>query len=136
MVNLITDEAYDGDTDSVTSEPESPWLNKDDFPDDDTVLFDADKEGLFKRKSYVVHGALGHSALVNYTHRITIDTGAGPNLVRYDILPEEWKNAIEQHPDPGMCGASGNQLTLHGVLPVNVTIRDSRTRVYFGVVSH
>lgn len=57
-------------------------MDKDEVPEDNTVLFDSDKEGLFKRKAYVLHGDLGLSALVQYTHRITIDTGADPNLIR------------------------------------------------------
>lgn len=127
------DTGYDSDAASDTSEPESPWLNDTDCTDD-AVLFDADKGALFKMKAYVVHGTLAALALVTYNHRITIDTGVGPNLLRYDLLPQEWREEIEPHPDPQMCGASGRRLAFHGVLPLNITIRDSCSRVYFGVV--
>lgn len=56
-----------------------------------------------KKKAYVVHETLGHSSVVQYNRMVTIDTGAGPNLIRYDILTDEYKDAIEPFPDPQMC---------------------------------
>lgn len=47
----IEDEIDDNETYSVIYELEFPWLSKDPFTEDDTVIFDPDKYGLVKKKT-------------------------------------------------------------------------------------
>lgn len=48
----IEEDIDDSDKDSVISEPEFPWINKDPFLEDDTVLFYPDKDGLLKSTAW------------------------------------------------------------------------------------
>ncbi len=68
------------------------------------------------------------------THRITADTGAGPNLIRSDLIPENCKDLIVPRKNPNLIGASGKKLAFRGVVPLCVRIQNLKVRIHFGVV--
>lgn len=88
------------DAQSVVSEYDEYWLNPaalDDEPPNVVVPFDVDEDEMFSLQAYMVHGSLGLTQSVLHSHRITIDAGAGPNLIRYDFILREWRIRIKKN---------------------------------------
>ncbi len=138
--NIESDtENYASDAESVA---EAPWTNDAIFSistDNDDELYDVplqmdSRADLFMRRAYVIHGSIGSSLLHMYTQRITIDTGAGPNIIRKDLVPKELVERIEKCNDPGMIGATGDSLQFLGVVRIVACIMDLRVRINFAVV--
>ena len=86
------------------------------------------------RRAYVIHGLIGESLRHMYTNRMTVDTGTGPNLIRYELVPKELRHRIEPCEDPGMIAASGNNLEFMGTVRIVVRILDFKARIHFAVV--
>lgn len=67
--------------------------------------------------------------------RAVFDTGAGPNLVRDDLLPRGWESLlIPGQPLPRITNASGKRMPVKGVIVLYLQVGDLRTRVRFYVV--
>ena len=70
-----------------------------------------------------------------YPVRAVFDTGAGPNIVRDDILPKGWERIlIPSQPLPRITNASGKRMPVRGVVLLHLQVGDLRTRVRFYVV--
>jgi hypothetical protein len=67
--------------------------------------------------------------------RAVFDTGAGPNLVRDDLLPRGWESLlIPGQPLHRITNASGKRMPAKGVIVLYLQVGDLRTRVRFYVV--
>ena len=86
----MTEPYQDDDTESVIFEPDETWANPLSNDEADAeILFDDGAEMIFKKRAYVVRGQYGRDFRLMETHRITIDTGAGPNPDTYRSSPKE-----------------------------------------------
>jgi hypothetical protein len=66
--------------------------------------------------------------------RAVLDTGAGPNPVREDILPKDWERwRVPNIPLPRIANASGKQILSKGVLVLYVQLGTTVHRVRFYV---
>jgi Retroviral aspartyl protease len=64
-----------------------------------------------------------------------LDTGAGPNLVREDVLPEDWlRYRIAGDPTYQVVGASGRTIPQRGVITLWVQLGRLRAQARFIVV--
>ena len=96
--------------------------------------FAASEKSPFSKLAYVIHGHLSYPDSVTHTYCVTIDTGCGPNLLRYDLVPPQWRTLIHEYPDPGLAGASGKKLTFHGIIPIVTHVGDLSVRIWYGLV--
>jgi Retroviral aspartyl protease len=66
-----------------------------------------------------------------------LDTGAGPDLVREDVLPEKWtRYRTMEEPSFQVVGASGRPLPQRGVLTLCVQLGQLKVHAKFIVVKH
>jgi hypothetical protein len=66
-----------------------------------------------------------------------LDTGAGPNLVRGDVLPEDWMRYLTtEEPHFRVVGASARPLPKQGVLTLCVQLGKVKAHAKFIVVKH
>ena len=90
---------------------------------------------LFKSRNYKLCVSLGVSSTILSPVRAVFDTGAGPNIVRDDILPKGWERIlIPSQPLPRITNASGKRMPVRGVVLLHLQVGDLRTRVRFYVV--
>jgi hypothetical protein len=79
--------------------------------------------------------SLGVSSAILSPVQAVFDTGAGPNIVRADLLPAGWEQLLVQNqPLPRITNASGKKMPVKGVIILHVQVGDLRTRVRFYVV--
>ncbi|MEM9413396.1 MAG: retropepsin-like aspartic protease, partial [Planctomycetota bacterium] len=116
------------------------WINlnsltTNDLDPDFLLPFTADDYNqLFKKETYVVHGTVGMGNL-SLSRNVTMDTAAGPNLIRTSLVKPEWEPYIRPIPrQTRLTGAGGRPLNLHGVLPLRVTLGRQTTKIWFGIV--
>jgi hypothetical protein len=89
---------------------------------------------LFKSHNYKVCVSIGASATVLYPLQAVLDTRAGINLVRDDILPAHWENMVL--PDvslPRIINSSGLRMPARGFLILYVQMGHLLKRVRFYV---
>jgi Retroviral aspartyl protease len=68
--------------------------------------------------------------------RAILDTGAGPNLIREEGLPEDWeRNRVANAPGFNVVGAGGRLLRQKGVFKLVVQLSNLRTHARFLVVT-
>jgi hypothetical protein len=85
---------------------------------------------LFKSRNYKLCVSLGVSTTVLSPVRAVFDTGAGPNIVRDDILPKGWERIlIPSQPLPRIINASGKRIPVRGVVLLHLQVGDLRTQV-------
>jgi hypothetical protein len=90
---------------------------------------------LFQSRNYKLCVSLGVSSAILSPVRAIFDTGAGPNIVRADLLPAGWEKLLVQNqPLPRITNASGKKMPVRGVIILYVQVGDLRTRVGFYVV--
>jgi hypothetical protein len=90
---------------------------------------------LFKSRNYKLCVSLGVSSNVLSPVRAVFDTGAGPNIARYGILPKGWEHIlIPSQPLPRITNASGKRMPVREVVLLHLQVGDLRTRVRFYVV--
>jgi Aspartyl protease len=90
---------------------------------------------LFQSRNYKVCVSLGVRSSVLAPVRAVFDTGAGPNLVRDDLLPRGWESLlVPNQPLPRITNASGKRMPVRGVIVLHTQVGDLRTRVRFYVV--
>jgi hypothetical protein len=89
---------------------------------------------LFRSRNYKLYCSVGVSQAVLFPVRAVLDTGAGPNLVREDILPKNWERwRVPNIPLPRITNASGMQILAKGVIVLYVQLGTTVHRVRFYV---
>jgi hypothetical protein len=88
-------------------------------------------------RNYKVSDTVGVSTVVATPVYAILDTGAGPNLVREDVLPEDWlKYRIAGDTTYQVIGASGNSLPQRGVVTIWMQLGQLRAQVRSTVVKN
>ena len=89
---------------------------------------------MFKSHNYKVCVSIGASAAVLYPLRAVLDTGAGINLVREDVLPAGWEKMLLPNVVlPRITNASGRRMAARGVIILHLQVGDLLKRVRFYV---
>jgi Retroviral aspartyl protease len=102
-----------------------------------SVLNGFDQVCLLASRNYKVSATVGVSTVVATPVYAILDTGAGPNLVREDVLPEDWtRYRTTEEPSFQVVGASGRPLPQRGVLTLCVQLGQLKARAKFIVVKH
>jgi hypothetical protein len=79
----------------------------------------------FKSLNYKLCVSLGVSSTVLSPVRAVFDTGAGPNIVRDDILPKGWERIlIPSQPLPRNANASGKRMPVRKVVLLHLQVGD------------
>jgi hypothetical protein len=87
-------------------------------------------------RNYKVSATVGVTTAVSSPVRAILDTGAGPNLVREEVLPEDWeRHRIPGEPECHIVGAGGRRLQQRGVVQLYTQVGRLRTRMKFIVVA-
>jgi Retroviral aspartyl protease len=88
-----------------------------------------------RSRNYKVSATVGVSTVLATPVRAILDTGAGPNLVREEILPTDWeKYRVAGAPTLQIVGAGGRRLKQSGAILLHVEICGLKTRMQFVVV--
>jgi hypothetical protein len=88
-----------------------------------SVPNELDQVCLLASRNYKVSATVGVSTVVATPVYAILDTGAGPNLVREDVLPEDWtRYRTTEEPSFPVVGASGRPLPQRGVLTLCVQL--------------
>ena len=91
---------------------------------------------LFQSQNYKLCVSLGLSLRAVTPVRAVLDTGAGPNLVREDVLPMGWqKFLVPGQALPRVNNASGRRMPVKGVVALTVQVGEMVRRVRFIVAS-
>jgi len=99
------------------------------------IPFNDNDKGMTQHYNYIVQGGLTfkrNEKLHNFN--VTIDTACGPNLIRTDMIAPEYTKFVKPIADPHLIAANGQTLSFRGTIPIDVTLGDSTTRIWFGVV--
>ena len=89
---------------------------------------------MFKSHNYKVCVSIGASAAVLYPLRAVLDTGAGINLVREDVLPAGWEKMLLPNVVlPRITNASGRRMAARGVIILHLQVGYLLKRVRFYV---
>jgi RNase H-like domain found in reverse transcriptase/Reverse transcriptase (RNA-dependent DNA polymerase)/Integrase zinc binding domain/Integrase core domain/Chromo (CHRromatin Organisation MOdifier) domain/Retroviral aspartyl protease len=89
-----------------------------------------------KSRNYKFITSVGLSTRAMFPITTVLDTGAGPSLIREDVLPKDWEAMrLRGVPVPRIVNASGRAVTSKGVVVLHVQVGDLRTRVRFYVTS-
>jgi gag-polyprotein putative aspartyl protease len=85
-------------------------------------------------RNYKVSATVGVNTVIMAPVRAILDTGAGPNLIREEILPEEWERSrLPGTPAYQIIG--GRPLRQRGVITMHVQLGTLRVQSRFVVVS-
>jgi hypothetical protein len=89
---------------------------------------------LFQSHNYKLGVSIGLTRAVLFPVRSVLDTGAGPNLVREDVLPSGWDcSLIPNQPLPQITNASGKRMPVKGVIILILQVGNLVRRVRFYV---
>ena len=78
---------------------------------------------LLRAAQYVVAGSLGFETRNMRTAHITLDTGAGVNIIRQNLLPNGWqKHLLNDVEIPLLGDANGRRLAMLGALELRVRL--------------
>jgi hypothetical protein len=89
-----------------------------------------------KSRNYKVSATVGVTTVVAKPVRAILDTGAGPNLVREDILPENWERyRVPDEPAFNIVGAGGRRLRQRGTITLFLELGGLRVKAQFLVVA-
>jgi hypothetical protein len=89
---------------------------------------------LLQYRSYKPYCSVGVFKAVLFHVRAVLNTGAGHNLVREDILPKDWERwQVPNIPLPRITNASGKQILARGVIVLYVQLGTTVHRVRFYV---
>jgi Retroviral aspartyl protease len=79
---------------------------------------------------------VGVSTVIVTAVRAILDTGAGPNLVREYLLPEDWERyRLTDEPRFNVVGAGGKRLRQKGVISMFVELGRLRVKARFLVIA-
>lgn len=85
--------------------------------------------------NYKVEALVGPTAETQVEQLTVIDTGAGPNLIRADLLPDEALLKLDQSREMvNLASASNHRLQVMGITMLSVTIANHKARQQFIVV--
>jgi hypothetical protein len=88
-------------------------------------------------RNYQVSAVLGVSTVWTAPVRCILDTGAGPNLVRVGILPDNWESyRVHDTPTVTIVGAGGRRLRQRGTVSLHVELGKLRVKTQFLVVDN
>jgi hypothetical protein len=86
-------------------------------------------------RNYKVSATVGVSATVLRPVSAILDTGAGPNLIREKVLPEDWERyRIPGPPEFHIVGAGGRRLLQKGNITLTVQLGTIKVQARFIVV--
>ena len=86
-------------------------------------------------RNYKVSATVGVSATILTPVSAILDTGAGPNLIRETVLPEDWERyRIPGHPAFHIVGAGGRRLLQKGNITLTVQLGTLKVQARFIVV--
>ena len=103
------------------------------LPDDSTVVAPVT---LFQSQNYKLCVSIGLTSRCLLPVRAVLDTGAGPNLIREDVLPIGWEHAlIPGQTLPRVSNASGRRMPVKGVVQLTTRVGDLVRRIRFLVTS-
>jgi hypothetical protein len=89
-----------------------------------------------KSRNYKVSATVGVSTVIVTAVRAILDTGSGPNLVREDLLPEDWEQyRMNDEPRYNVVGAGGKRLRQKGVISLFVELGRLRVKARFLVIA-
>jgi hypothetical protein len=87
-------------------------------------------------RNYKVSATVGVTTVVATPLRAILDTGAGPNLIREEMLTEDWERyRIADAPTYKIVGAGGRRLNQKGFVTLFVQLGNLRTKARFVVVA-
>jgi hypothetical protein len=87
---------------------------------------------LFQSRNYKFRASVGISRAVLFPVRDALDTGAGPNLVREDILPRDWEWwRVPNLPLTRINNASGKHIIAKGFIDLHIQLGTTVHRVRF-----
>jgi Retroviral aspartyl protease len=87
-------------------------------------------------RNYKVSATVGVNTVAATTVRAIVDTGAGPNLIREEVLPEDWERyRVSNAPVFNVVAAGGRRLRQKGVVTLVVQLVNLRTHARFLVVT-
>ena len=90
------------------------------MPEQNRVLTADHYVFLMRRENYKVIIEYGTSSQTLHTSAAVLDTGAGPNCIREDAVPEDAVALIRDEPNYRVFDANGNPLSLRGVVTLRV----------------
>jgi hypothetical protein len=89
---------------------------------------------LLKSRNYKFCVSVGLTRNVLHPIMAVLDTGAGPNLIREDLLPKNWEfYRIPGLPFPQITNASGRRIPARGFVQLQVQVGGLVRRVRFYV---
>ena len=87
-------------------------------------------------RNYKVSPTVGVTTVVATPLRAILDTGAGPNLIREEMLTEDWERyRVADAPTYKIVGAGGRRLNQKGFVTLCVQLGNLRTKARFVVVA-
>jgi len=86
---------------------------------------------LFSSENYKVHAEIGTSPHHLHHTGAVLDTGAGPNCIRADILPPNWEAWNIPNLNSGPVDAQGNRVEIVGITSLYVRLGSQTTRTHF-----
>jgi transposase InsO family protein len=90
---------------------------------------------LLAARNYKVSATVGVTTVVATPVIAILDTGAGPNLIRADLLPDDWERyRVVGTPERRIVGAGGRQLAQKGVVNMHVCMGRLKVQTRFIVV--
>jgi Retroviral aspartyl protease len=89
-----------------------------------------------KARNYKVSATVGVTRGLSTPVLAILDTGAGPNLIREETLPEDWERyRVTGEPVYNVVGAGGRRLRQKGVITIFVQLGKLRVKARFLVVT-
>ena len=92
---------------------------------------DAMNDFLFKKENFKVAAAIGLSPSTLESFPVVVDTGAGPNCVRFSVLPKAAQKKIRYRDGYKVVDANGNPLSIAGVISLFVRIGKCQVKAEF-----
>jgi hypothetical protein len=89
-----------------------------------------------KSRNYKVSATVGVSTVVMKTIRAILDNGAGPNLMREDLMTEDWeRHRVPGEPRYNIVGAGGRRLKQRRMLDLYVELGGIRVKARFILIA-
>lgn len=91
---------------------------------------------LTSRPTYDLCILYGISSTFLYTSVCLLNTEASINLIRSEMILQNWASRVNRTCLPFLCTATKQPLALHGVILLHLCFGDLKTPVWFGVAQH
>ena len=86
-------------------------------------------------RNYKISATVGVTTVVAKPVKAILDTGAGPNIVRPDVFPEDLeRHRVVGESKPNFVGVGGRRLLQKGAIDLYVQVGSFRTKTRFVVV--